>query len=228
MSAISTYVLRSDIFQTTNVLMALNASTREGLVRTEAALLAPSRFHDSLPPSFLSFWSHHDHLLFDFYPGTEGHQGRQRLLGHGSPVLWGLQVLPPGAGLMALMYLRSRLLFLKVYLLLTYPKLVPSWQIQSFHPLILSSFSRWLLASPLLGEVTTPGRIFCWGGIHSQEMIKMKWLRSRNPGFIVTIFLYSWTIWYSGESLRQGLLNQSVISLFVLTSWCLLNKILFK
>ncbi len=29
------------------------------------------------------------------------------------------------------------------------------------------------------------------GGIHSQEMIKMKWLRSRNPGFIVTIFLYS-------------------------------------
>ncbi len=82
-------------------------------------------------------------------------------VGHGSPVLRGLQVLPPGARLRALMYLRSRLLFLKVYHLLTYPKLVPSWQIQSFHPLILSSFSRWLLASPLL-EVTTPGRIFCW------------------------------------------------------------------
>ncbi len=50
-----------------------------------------------------------------------------------------------------------------------------------------------------------------WGGIHSQEMIKMKWLRFRSPGFLVTFFLYSWTIWYSGGSLRQGCLNQSVI-----------------
>jgi hypothetical protein len=29
------------------------------------------------------------------------------------------------------------------------------------------------------------------GGIHSQEMIEMKWLRSRSPGFLVTFFLYS-------------------------------------
>ncbi len=29
------------------------------------------------------------------------------------------------------------------------------------------------------------------GGIHSQEMIEMKWLRSRNPGFLDKIFLYS-------------------------------------
>ncbi len=41
------------------------------------------------------------------------------------------------------------------------------------------------------------------GSIHSQEMIKMKWLRSRNPGFLVAFFLYSWTI--------RGWLKQSVI-----------------
>ncbi len=34
----------------------------------------------------------------------------------------------------------------------------------------------------------------CWGGIHRQEMIKITWLRSRNPGFLVRFFLYSWTV----------------------------------
>jgi hypothetical protein len=68
------------------------------------------------------------------------------------------------------------------------------------------------------------------GGIHSQEMIEMTWLRSRNPGFFFRFFLYSWTILWSGESLRQGWLNQLVFlfknSDAILTSWCLLYKIL--
>jgi hypothetical protein len=39
-------------------------------------------------------------------------------------------------------------------------------------------------------ESVEPRTTFCRGGIHSQEMIKVKFLRSRNPGFLIGFFPY--------------------------------------
>jgi hypothetical protein len=63
-------------------------------------------------------------------------------------------------------------------------------------------------------------------------MIEMKWLRSRNPGFLVTFFFYiheqTAEVRKSETGLAKPISDFVSNSNAVLTSWCLLNKSLFE